>query len=131
MPKKIKRAKLAKIHAEPFIVTGDEKAYIPSKIFNLSNTTKHLTRLYRSAIMELVIKPLTKGRKKMVKDKTKKSNKRNALISIAWLVEASFRAFVGWVLLSNFDHIVTTAAALYALGTAAVIVVTHFFKANN
>lgn len=53
------------------------------------------------------------------------------LRSAAWLVEATFRTFAGWVLLGNFDHLATTVAALYALGTAGLIVAAHFFKAHK
>jgi hypothetical protein len=64
-----------------------------------------------------------------------KKNKRNfkieAIKSIAWLLESGFRGFVGWILLSNFDRLPTTIAAFYALGTAAIIVITHFIKAHK
>lgn len=62
---------------------------------------------------------------------SKKAKMGNALKSLAWLIEAAFRAFVGWVLLTNFDNIATTAAAIYALATATVIVVAHFLRANK
>lgn len=60
-----------------------------------------------------------------------KNDKAEVLKSIAWLLEAAFRGFVGYVLLSQFDHLVTTIAAFYALGTAGVIVVAHFVKAHR
>ena len=57
--------------------------------------------------------------------------KANAIRSAFWLGEAAFRIFAGWVLLGNFDHYATTLAALYALGTAGLIVVVHFAKAHK
>jgi hypothetical protein len=81
--------------------------------------------------MKLVSK-LKKERTTMTNDKTKKSSKRiQAVKSLAWLTEASFRTFAGWILISNFDHWATTAAAIYAFATAGVVVVFHFFKANK
>lgn len=58
-------------------------------------------------------------------------NKIDAVKSIAWLVEAAFRSFAGWVMLTSFHNYATTVAAIYALGTAGVIVVTHFVKAHK
>lgn len=56
---------------------------------------------------------------------------KDAIKSLAWLVEAAFRGFVGWVLLTNFHNYATTVAAMYALATAGIIVVTHFVKAHK
>lgn len=64
-------------------------------------------------------------------DVVKKSNKFDAVKSIAWLIEAAFRGFAGWVLLTNFHNYATTVAAVYALATGAVIVITHFVKAHK
>lgn len=61
----------------------------------------------------------------------KKSNKLEVLKSVAWLLEAAFRGFVGWVFLTHFNGYITTVAALYALGTAGVIVVLHFVRAHQ
>ena len=96
---------------------------------NRGNPIKVLTKQNKRRIMEPVINNKRKDNK-MTNDKTK-INKANTIKSIAWLVEAGFRGFVGWILLSNFDHLVTTAVAIYALGTAGVIVVSHFVRANR
>lgn len=64
-------------------------------------------------------------------DQTKKGKALCTIKSIAWLGEASFRFFVAWVLLTNFDNLATTAAAFYALGTAAIIVLAHFVGAHK
>lgn len=64
------------------------------------------------------------------KTDAKSSTKIDMFKSIAWLLEAAFRGFTGWVLLTSFHNYATTVAAIYALGTAGVIVVTHFVKAN-
>jgi hypothetical protein len=49
-----------------------------------------------------------------------------------WLIEATFRGFVGYMLLAHFRHnYVAVAAALYALLTAAMIVIVHFVKAHK
>lgn len=92
------------------------------------NTIKHLTKPNKGSILKGV--KLKRKDNKMASNKTKTS-KTDVIKSIAWLVEASFRAFVGWVLLNNFDHFVTTAVAFYAIGTAGIIVVTHFVRAHN
>lgn len=97
---------------------------------NTVGQTKVLTKLSKRSIIDHV-KAKRKDDKKMAHDKTKKSNKFDVVKSVAWLIEAAFRAFVGWILLTNFDRYITTAAALYALGTAAIIVVAHFVKANR
>lgn len=91
---------------------------------------KVLTKGKASGIIERV-KKLKRKDDKMAHDKNKNSNKFDVVKSVAWLVEAAFRAFVGWILLTKFDNYVTTVAALYALGTAAVIVVSHFVKAHK
>lgn len=63
--------------------------------------------------------------------KGRKAQAMGTIMSLAWLLEASFRGFVGWVLLTNFSNYATTAAAFYALGTAAIIVLMHFVRANR
>jgi hypothetical protein len=61
-----------------------------------------------------------------------KSTKSNYIKSVAWLIEATFRAFVGYMLLVHFRHnLVADVAALYALITASLIVVTHFVRAHK
>lgn len=98
---------------------------------NSGKTRKYLTK----SKVGRILKPVNKLRKddKMAhdKNKTNKSNKLDFVKSLAWLLEAAFRFFVGWILLSKFDHYITTVAALYALGTGAVIVITHFVKAHK
>lgn len=100
----------------------------PTKKHNRGKTRKYLTNKKPSGIMKDVNKIKRKD-DKMVNNKHKKSNKRNAILSVAWLVEAAFRAYTGWILLANFDNVVAVAAAIYALGTAGIIVATHFFRA--
>lgn len=107
---------------------------IPVKLIDTSKPKKVLTNLKPFGRLRNVIKANKKGDKIMATDKQKtpnKTSKKDTLLSIAWLVEAAFRGFVGWVLLSNFDHLATTAAAFYALGTAGVIVVSHFVRAHR
>lgn len=96
----------------------------------IKKSTKYLTIANKKAIMVSVRKSQRKDNK-MTTSKIKKSTKFNAVLSIAWLVEATFRGFVGWVLLTNFDHWVTTVAAFYALGTAGLIVASHFVRAHK
>lgn len=125
--------------SKPFLLADDDPGDFwgkdlpkPRKQFNRSKSKKVLTIPKPSGIIEFVNKAKRKD-DKMAADKTKKANgnKANMVKSAAWLVEAAFRAFAGWVLLTNFEHFATTAAAFYALGTAALIVVIHFFKANK
>lgn len=64
--------------------------------------------------------------------KTKKLDAKKLIKSAAWLVEAAFRGFVGYVMLVQIVHnYLTLVASGYALFTAAAIVVTHFVKANQ
>lgn len=51
--------------------------------------------------------------------------------SIAWLGEAAFRIFVGYLIITNFDNTIATAAAIYALVTGGVIVIAHFVRAYH
>lgn len=63
---------------------------------------------------------------------TKKGQISTAAKSIAWIVEAGFRGFVGWVMLNFHAHnYVMAVAGVYALLTAFVIVVAHFVKAHK
>lgn len=107
-----------------------------NKIANRGKSKKVLTNQNRWSIIKRVSKKVNR-KEHIVKDITtnKKSNKkrfdyRGAIKSIAWLVEAAVRAFTGWTLLANFDNYITTAAAIYLLGTAGVIVIRHFVKAH-
>lgn len=60
-----------------------------------------------------------------------KSNKE-VVKSVMWLIEATFRAYAGYMLLAHFRHnYVAVAASVYALATAAMIVVAHFVKAHK
>lgn len=103
---------------------------------NSSKSKKVLTNTKRKLTMVPVI-TLRKDEKLMEPKtpKTKKQSKsfdwQGAIKSVAWLVEAAFRGFVGWILLSNFDNTLTVAVAIYALGTAGVIVVMHFVRAHR
>lgn len=98
---------------------------------------KILTNVNIRRIMERITKLIRKDDKKMTEIHPKASKKsksfdwRGAVKSLAWLIEAAFRGFVGWILLSNFDNTLATAAAFYALGTAGIIVVMHFVRANR
>lgn len=96
---------------------------------NRGNTKKDLTKQNKGSKIESV--NLKRKDNKMVTHKKQTSKKSDYVKSVAWLVEAGFRGFVGWILLSNFDHLATTAVAFYALGTAGIIVVTHFVKAHK
>jgi hypothetical protein len=63
---------------------------------------------------------------------TKTNSTKEVIKSVMWLVEATFRGFAGYMLLNNFRHnYVAVAAGLYALITAAMIVVAHFVKAHK
>ncbi len=62
--------------------------------------------------------------------KTNKTKMGQKLKAGAWFVEWVWRTFVGWMLLSNFDHFVAIAAGYYALVTAFAIVVYHFYGAH-
>lgn len=75
---------------------------------------------------------ITTNRKddKVSLENTKKTS-QNVIKSAAWLVEACFRLGVGYVLINNFDHLATTVAAFYMLGTGTVIVILHFVRANK
>lgn len=113
-------------------MAGDPK--FPPEEVSPKNYKKLLTIANRKRIVRPIINLTSKkDDKKMAKDKTKTSEtgKVSTLKSIAWLVEAGFRGFVGWVLLSNFDRLATTVCAVYALGTAGLIVVSHFVRANR
>ena len=61
-----------------------------------------------------------------------KNNNKEVIKSVMWLIEATFRGFVGYMLLVHFRHnYVAVAAGLYALVTGAMIVVVHFVKAHK
>lgn len=61
-----------------------------------------------------------------------KTNKKEVVKSVMWLIEATFRGFVGYMLLTHFIHnYVSDAAAVYAIATALMIVIVHFVKAHK
>lgn len=59
------------------------------------------------------------------------NTKLDVIKSLAWLIEATFRGFVGWYLLDHSHQYVVIAAAIYSLLGAAIIVGTHFVKAHK
>lgn len=64
-------------------------------------------------------------------DEPTKNIKKDVVKSIAWLIEAAFRGFVGYILLANFHSYLTIAVAIYSLLTAALIVIVHFVNAHK
>lgn len=65
-------------------------------------------------------------------NKTNTNTTKEVVKSVMWLIEATFRGFVGYMLLAHFRHnYVAVAASVYALATAAMIVVAHFVKAHK
>lgn len=78
------------------------------------------------------VKAKKKGDKMATDIKQKLINlNRDVLTSIAWLLEAVFRIYIGVLLLQHFSNFVAIAAALYALGTAGAIIVKHFVDAHK
>ena len=68
----------------------------------------------------------------MTTTSNKTNSKKEIVKSVMWLIEATFRGYVGYMLLAHFRHnYVAVAAGLYALITAAMIVVAHFVKAHK
>lgn len=142
---KFKDKEKANRAAAPFLLPENDAEHIkrrPPKPIPLPENRKHkskpnkvLTNLKAFATLRNVNKAKRKGDKIMATDNKKTSTKSNdkleVLESLAWLVEAAFRGFVGWVLLHNFNNYATTAAGIYALGTAGVIVVLHFVRAHR
>ena len=57
--------------------------------------------------------------------------KKDVIKSLMWLIEATFRGFVGWALLSHSHNYVAIAAGVYALATGVLIVMVHFVKAHE
>jgi len=63
---------------------------------------------------------------------TKTNTSKEVIKSVMWLIEATFRGFVSYMLLVHFRHnYVAVAAGLYALITSAMIVIAHFVKAHK
>lgn len=130
-------AKIEPENLEPFLPMESDPDYVapPAVTNSRSKYRKVLTNTKRKRILGSIIKLTTRKDDKtmteITKPKASKTNKYNAVKSICWLIEAGFRGFVGWVLLANFDKLATTIAAIYALGTAGLIVITHFVRANR
>ena len=61
----------------------------------------------------------------------KTNTSKDVIKSVAWLIEATFRGFVGYELLNHFHSYVIVAAAVYSLATSVLIVVVHFVKAHK
>lgn len=101
------------------------------KDFSRGNTRKYLTKSKKRSILRPVNKLKRKDDKKMAHDKTKKSKgkKLNMLKSIVWLAFAVQQAFIGYLVLSNFDNYFAIVTALISLGIAGAIVLAHFVRA--
>jgi len=139
MKKKLnkKHAGIARAKAKPFLLLDSDPANFGQdfktnkpKVSHRGNPIKSLTFKKKGSIIGRVNK-LKRKDDKIATDKTKKSNKSNALKSVAWLVFAAQQAFIGYVLLTNFNNYVVVATALLSLGIAGVIVIAHFFKAHK
>lgn len=96
------------------------------------NRIKYLTIKEKGSIIRSVNK-LKRKDNKMANDKTKnkKGNAKKMLSSIVWLTFAVQQAFIGIVLLNNFDNYFVIVGALISLGIAGVIVVSHFVRAHK
>lgn len=64
---------------------------------------------------------------------TPNNNKKglDVVKSVAWLIEAGFRGFAGYAMLTHLHNYVVVAAGIYSLATATIIVVMHFVKAHK
>ena len=64
---------------------------------------------------------------------TKQTNSKKEIVkSVMWLIEATFRAYAGYMLIAHFRHnYVAVVASVYALATAGLIVIAHFVKAHK
>lgn len=60
-----------------------------------------------------------------------KTNSPKWFKAIAWLVEVTARALVGYMVVVNNDHIVATVVGGYFIATALTGIVIHFFKAYS
>ena len=68
----------------------------------------------------------------MTSTKQTKNVKLSYIKSVVWLIEATFRGYVGYMLLAHFrSNFVADVAAIYALVTASTIVIAHFTKAHK
>lgn len=122
--------KYGTVNTRDYMLTPSDPKYRKPKTITPMRSIKVLTNAKERSIIRRVKNHKRKD-KKMGTNKTNKLNKTEAVKSLMWLIEAAFRGFVGWVLLTNFDHKVTTAVAIYSLLTAGLIVVVHFFKAQQ
>lgn len=66
---------------------------------------------------------------KTTTEKTKTEKGKSAVRAGGWLVETVARFMVGYIVLTNFNHMVAIAVGVYFTGTAAILLVIHFFKA--
>lgn len=65
-------------------------------------------------------------------NQTKTNKSKEVVKSIAWLIEATFRGYVGVILLAKFKkNYLADVASLYSLATSGLIVITHFVKAHK
>lgn len=123
-------------HAPNLLLSPSDPHYKKSISYR-GKPKKVLTNPKRKSIIASITNLKKRKDTKMASKETekpaKKVTKRNlrGVKNIAWLIDAVFRGFSGWIMLSNFDHFATTAAAFYAIGTAAIIVVTHFVRAGT
>lgn len=68
----------------------------------------------------------------MTTTNNKTNNSKEIVKSVMWLIEATFRGYVGYMLLAHFKHnYVADVAGIYALATGLMIVVTHFVNAHK
>lgn len=60
-----------------------------------------------------------------------KASKLEIVKSLAWLIEAAGRGFVGYLLLTTHSNYVILAVAIYFVLTALMIVTVHFVNAHK
>ena len=71
-------------------------------------------------------------RKVIMVQRPNKTNTSNEVVkSVAWLIEATFRGFIGCWLIGHTHDWLIVLLAMYALATAALIVIVHFLKAHK
>lgn len=97
--------------------------------FNSKNIKQYLTISTMRAKLKSAIKQ-RKDKRRMVQKYKNKDSKQKAEIGF-WLIEAGVRIYAGLTLINKSDVLLTTAAALYLLASAGLIVVTHFAKAHS
>lgn len=80
-----------------------------------------------------------KEQEKSINLKTKTSNGLKELVkklvapikSMAWLVEVGVRLLASYLILTNFTHVLAVIVGMYLAGSAILIIVSFFFKANK